>query len=83
MIKAVELTLAPFTQREKPQLSPGLAASFIRNSRRISGLGMIGVGRCTAVTESEMTIAGRVMPIFIGLFTATRHCASAKPANPN
>jgi hypothetical protein len=51
MIKAVELSLAPFTQREKPQLSPWLAASFINNSPRISGLGMIGVGRCTAVTN--------------------------------
>jgi len=31
MIKAVERILAPFAQREKPQLSPWLAASLIKN----------------------------------------------------
>jgi hypothetical protein len=33
MIKALEQTLALFVPDEKPQLSPRLAASFIRNAR--------------------------------------------------
>jgi hypothetical protein len=38
MIKALAATLAPFSKREKPQDSPRLAASFIKNGRRIRGL---------------------------------------------
>jgi hypothetical protein len=34
MIEALERTLALFVPREKPQLSPALAASFIRNGRQ-------------------------------------------------
>jgi hypothetical protein len=33
MIEALDRTLAPFVKLEKPQVSPRLAASFIRNGR--------------------------------------------------
>jgi hypothetical protein len=49
MIKALAATLAPFSKREKPQDSPRLAASFIKNGRRIRGLR--GSSHCTKQTQ--------------------------------
>jgi hypothetical protein len=62
MIEALERTLALFVPREKPQLSPGLAASFIRNGRYIpvfrdvgvaDGIGKAGID---ALTGSELCL---------------------------
>jgi hypothetical protein len=42
VIKALEVTLAPFVQPEKPQVFPTPATSFIKNGPDISMLGPIG-----------------------------------------
>jgi hypothetical protein len=62
MIEALERTLALFVPREKPQLSPGLAASFIRKGRHIPvfrGVGVAdGIGKAgiDALTGSELCL---------------------------
>jgi hypothetical protein len=38
MIEALDATLAPMTESEKPQLSPWLGAVFIKNIRCICSL---------------------------------------------
>jgi hypothetical protein len=62
MIEALERTLALFVPREKPQLSPGLAASFIRNGRYVpmfEGAGStngIGNAGLDGLTELELCL---------------------------
>jgi hypothetical protein len=42
------MTLTPFAEAEKPQLSPGLAASLIKNGSRIEMKRLINEDVCTA-----------------------------------
>jgi hypothetical protein len=62
----VERTLAPYAWREKPQLSPWLAASFIKNARNSGGYAK-GESAAALQRQREATMAGKVMPIFIGV----------------
>jgi hypothetical protein len=45
MIEALGATVAPFVMREKPQLFPRLATSFIKNVRCVSGLRTVNATR--------------------------------------
>jgi hypothetical protein len=65
-IEPVERNLAPFTSREKPQLSPCLAASLVKSGPQISGLHANRERSLGCNGKLGTTIAGRVMPIFIG-----------------
>jgi hypothetical protein len=66
VIQALAATFAPFAKPEKPQLSPRLAASFIKNGRCISGLRVANTHRCIARGKSRMKVGETVMPVSIG-----------------
>jgi hypothetical protein len=71
VIEAVEATLAPLTNREKPQLSPRPAASFIKN-----GLHFRGVMHCSSHKTALLDLTMRmteveIMPNFIGLLSSS------------
>jgi hypothetical protein len=71
VIEAVEATLAPFIKREKPQLFPRPAASFIKNGLRFRELCIVrrkngaGGGSHWRMTEAK------VMRNFIGLLSSS------------
>jgi hypothetical protein len=71
VIKALAATLAPFAEAEKPQLSPWLAASFIKNSRCISGLGDANSHRCIAPDNPGSAVGDTVTPGFTWLSAQT------------
>jgi hypothetical protein len=56
---------------KKPQLSPWLAASLIKNAPQISGLHANRRRSLGCNGKLSTTIAGRVMPIFIGFLQLT------------
>jgi hypothetical protein len=68
LVKALEATLAPFAQPEKPQVFPMPATSFIKNGPGISLLQPIGRRRCHDRRECRKRIGGTVMPVLIGVF---------------
>jgi hypothetical protein len=68
VIKALAATLAPFAEAEKPQLSPRLAASLIKNSQCIRGLGHANSHRCIAPIILGSTVEDIVKPGFTWLF---------------
>jgi hypothetical protein len=68
VIKALEVTLAPFTQPEKPQVFPRPATSFIKNGPDISMPEAIGSARCRERHRFRKGAGGTVMPVLIGVF---------------
>jgi hypothetical protein len=82
MLETVAATLAPFIEREKPQVSPPLAASFIKNRNGIRRL------RAAECEPSDWTGQARrqprdaVVPILIGFLrqyaAASRSSADAQ-----
>jgi hypothetical protein len=68
VIKALEVTLAPFMQPEKPEVSPRPATSFIKNGPDISVLRPIGRRRRRERCRFWKGVGGTVMPVLIGIF---------------
>jgi hypothetical protein len=68
LIKALEQTLAPFAQPEKPQVFPRPAASFIKDGPHVSMLEAIGKRPCHERRKFWEGASGTVMPVLIGVF---------------
>jgi hypothetical protein len=79
VIEAVGATLAPFINREKPQLSPRPAASFIKNGLHFRGLCIVrrtnGAARFNHWRMTEIEI----MPNFIGLLSSSLAAQQRQP----
>lgn len=78
LIKALRMTLAPFTKPEKPQLFPRLAASFIKRAALHTRTGRFRAG----FASNKPTLAGPsvrpLLPIFIELFSRFRRLAARR-----
>src|SRR6266852_6528032 len=64
--RPVTATLAPFIEREKPQVSPRLAASFIKNR---NGIRRLRAARCRPsdwTEQSRRQPRDMVVPVLIG-----------------
>jgi hypothetical protein len=74
MIKAPAATLAPFDKAEKPQVSPWLAASFIKNRQALAGYASFT--ELAALHEGSRKTAAwaAIMPVSIGFL---RGCGAA------
>jgi hypothetical protein len=70
LIKALEVTLAPFVQPEKPQVFPRPATSFIKNGPDIIMLEAISGRRRREGRRFWKTADGTVMPVLIEIFAA-------------
>jgi hypothetical protein len=68
LIKALERTLAPFAQPEKPQVFPRPATSFIKNGRDVSMSGAIRRCRRPERQRFREGAGGTVMPVLIRVF---------------
>jgi hypothetical protein len=68
LITALEATLAPFAQPEKPQVFPTPATSLIKNGPYISILKAIGRRRRLERRRFREGAGGAVMPGLIGIF---------------
>jgi hypothetical protein len=66
MIEALGATVAPFVLREKPQLSPWLAACFIKNGPCISDLCAANEVRRIDRRKLQTIVGGAVVPVCIG-----------------
>ena len=70
VIKALERTLAPFVQPEKPQVFPTPAANFIKDGPDIIMLEAISRRRRREGHRLWKTADGTVMPVLIEIFAA-------------
>ena len=68
LIKALEVTLAPFVQPEKPQVFPTPAANFIKDGPDIIMLEAISRRRRGEWRRFRETVDGTVMPVLIEIF---------------
>jgi hypothetical protein len=70
LIKALEVTLAPFVQPEKPQVFPTRATNFIKDGPDIIMLEAISGRRRREGRRFRKTVDGMVMPVLIEIFAA-------------
>jgi len=68
LIKALEATLAPFVQPEKPQVFPSLATSFIRSGADIPVPGGGQQAPPSHPAQIRRVADGTVMPVLIEVF---------------
>jgi hypothetical protein len=76
MIKALAATLAPLAKREKPQVFPGLAASFIKDGRAPAGPGNLvrvaALNKTTIERRRLLQLCAFLLAFFDGLVRCKR-----------